>query len=93
MAGTNITETQLQTGEFELTTVGSAVKDSGIINVVTLEEGEQGCDDSLQVQGNNRQGGKWSNIKCHQGTQTELSSLFAVFDIKNVPEQVMEAHY
>ena len=91
MAGTNIIETQLQTGEFELTTVGSAVKDSGVIDV-TLEEGEQGCEDSVEVQGNNGQGTKRNNKKCHQGTQTELSSLFAVFDANNVPEPVEETH-
>ena len=92
MAGTNITETQLQTGEFELTTVGSAVKDSGIIDV-TLEEGEQGCEDSAEVQGNNRQGVKRSNAKCHQVTQTEFLSVFAVTDVKNAPEPVEENQF
>lgn len=68
MAGTNIVDTQLQTGDFELTTVGSAVSDTGVIDV-TLEEGEQDDDDAANKQDAHR------NTKCHHGTQTELSSL------------------
>ena len=92
MAGANIVETQLQTGEFELTTVGSAVQDSGIIDV-TLEEGEQSGEDSVEVQNTNRQWGKRSNKKCHQGTQTEFLSLFVVIDVKKVSELVEENHF
>ena len=92
MAGANIVETQLQTGEFELTTVGSAVQDSGIIDV-TLEEGEQGGEDSVQGQNRNPHGDNPSNKKCHQGTQTEFLSCFVVIDIKKVSEPVEDNHF
>ena len=85
MAGTNIIETQLHTGEFEceLTTVGSSVMNSGVIDF-TLEEAEKSGEDSVEMQNNNRHGGKCSNKKCHQGTQTEFSLLFAVTDVKKM---------
>ena len=70
----------LQTGDFEMVTVRGALKDSGAIDV-TLEENEQGDDDTLEMQGDNRQSAKYSkysNKKRHQGTQTE--SLFVVTD-------------
>ena len=41
IAGTNILENQLQTGQIDKPTILSAVKNSGAIDV-TLEEGEQG---------------------------------------------------
>ena len=68
MAGTNIVDTQLQAGNLELTTVGSAVRDTGVIDV-TLDEGEQDDDDAANKQDPH------NNTKCHHGTQTELSSL------------------
>ena len=71
VAGTNIVDTQLQTGDFELTTVGSAVSDTGVVDV-TLGEGEQDDDDAANKQD------ALNNTKCHHGTQTELSSLLVV---------------
>ena len=77
MVGKNVMLTQLQTGNFETTTLRGAVKDSGALDV-TLEEGEQG--DALDLQDDNHQVTKISNKKCHQGTQTEFSSLLTVAD-------------
>ena len=74
MAGTNIVDTQVTSGDFELTTISSAVRDTGAIDV-TLEEGEQEDDDAVDLQNNNCKGHKHSSIKCHQGTQTEVLSL------------------
>ena len=79
MVETDIMKTQLQTGNFEITTLRGAVKDSGAFDV-TLEEGEQGDDHALDQQDGNRQVAKISNKKCHQGTQTEISSLLTVTD-------------
>ena len=90
VAGTNIVETQLQTGDFELTTVGSAVQDSGIIDVA-LEDDEQGDDDTVEVQDDGGQGGKRinnNNTKCHLGTQTELLSLFPATNARDITESV-----
>ena len=91
MAGTNIVETQLQSGEFELTTVGSAVKDSGIIDVA-LEDDEQGDDDTVEVQDDGCQGSKRNNSKCHQGSQTELLSLFTANESRKVTESARDIY-
>ena len=77
MVEKNVMITPLQTGNFETTTLRGAVKDSGALEV-TLEEREQG--DALNLQDDNRQVTKISNKKCHQGTQTEFSSLVTVAD-------------
>ena len=79
MVGTNLLSSQLQTGDFELTTVRAAVQDSGAFDV-TLGEGEQADDHALDLQNDNRPVAKISNKKCHQGTQTEISSLLTVAD-------------
>ena len=97
MAGANIVETQFQTGEFELTTVGSAVKDSGITNV-KFEGSQQGGEDSIEEQDNSRgkrrKRSNRSDKKCNQqGTQTEFLALFAVTDVNNVLKPVEETHF
>ena len=79
MVGTNVMKTQLQTGNFEITTLRAAVKDSGAFDV-TLEEEEQGDDHALDQQDDDRQVAKISEKKGHQGTQTDISSLLAVAD-------------
>lgn len=73
-------KTQLQTGNFEITTLRGAVKDSGAFDV-TLEEGEEGDDHALDLQDDNRQVAKISKKKSHQGTQTDISSLLTVAEI------------
>lgn len=75
MAETNIFETQLETGEFEVTTVTTAVENTGITSV-TLEKSGQGGDDSAQVQEKNRRVKKGSKSKCHQETQTGYLLIF-----------------
>ena len=77
MVETNVLRTQLQTGDFEMTTLRGAVEDSGAF-AVTLEGGEQADDHALDLQDHNRPVAKISNKKCHQGTQTEISSLLTV---------------
>ena len=68
LVGKNVLKTQLQTGNFELTTLRAAVKGSGAFDV-TLEEGGQGDDHTLDLHGDNRPVAKTSNKK---GTQTEF---------------------
>ena len=49
LVGTNITSTQLDTGQFEMQTVAGAVKDSGVIDV-TLDDEEQDDDNPAEDQ-------------------------------------------
>ena len=79
MVEKNVLRTQLQTGNFEMTTLRGAVKDSGAFDV-TLEEGKQADDHALDLQDDNRPVAKIINKKCHQGTQTEVSLLLTVAD-------------
>ena len=71
MVGKNVLRTQLQTGNFEMTTLRGAIKDSGAFDV-TLQEGEQGDDHALDLHDDNRPNANIRNKKCHQGTQTEF---------------------
>jgi len=75
----NVLRTQLQSGDFEMTTLRGAIKDSGAFDV-TLEEGEQGDDHALDLYEDNRPRAKTSNKKCHQGTQTQFLWLLTVPD-------------
>ena len=90
MVEKDVLRTQLQSGHFEMTTLRTAVKDSGAFDV-TLEEGEQGDDHALDQQDDNRPVAKISNEKCHQGTQTEFSSLLTVADFP-VHETIQDIH-
>ena len=63
-------QSQPHTGKFEKPTILSAVKDSGAIDV-TLEDLKQDGDYAMETDGI-----KHGNARCHQGTQTELNSLF-----------------
>jgi len=49
LVGTNITNTQLDTGQFEMQSVVGAVKDSGVIDV-TLDDEEQDDDNPAEDQ-------------------------------------------
>ena len=76
VTGTNVLQTLLDTGEFEMVTLQSAVQDSGVIDV-TLEEGKEGDDDTVEEQENSRQVPKYSSQKCEQETQIKLISIFS----------------
>ena len=90
LVGKNVLQTQLQTGDFEMTTLGAAVKDSGAFDV-NLEEGGQGDDHALDLHGDNRPITKTSKRKCHQGTQTELLLLLTVANFP-VHEPIEDTH-
>ena len=90
LAETNVHNTQIDTGVFELVTLEAAVQDSGAIDV-TLEEGEEGDDATGEVQNNNGQSAMFSNQKCDQGTQTEFFSIFTKADVA-LHQPVYETH-
>ena len=71
LVGENVLRTQLQTGNFEMTTLRGAIKDSGAFDF-TLQEGEQGDDHALDLHDDNHPNAKIRNKKCHQGTQIEF---------------------
>jgi len=89
LVGKNVLRTQLQTGNFEMTTLRGAVKDSGAF-VVTLEEGEQG-DEQGDLHDASRPSTKISNKKCHQGTQTEFLRFLTVHDF-TVHKPIEDTH-
>ncbi|KAL9953038.1 hypothetical protein ACROYT_G040389 [Oculina patagonica] len=78
MAGTNVLNTQLQTGEFEQPTIATAVNDSGALSVeLSGGEGDHGDDNPNGLKRRNCKVAKFSKTKCDQKTQTELSTLSA----------------
>ena len=90
MVEKNVLRNQLQTGNFEMTTLRGAVKDSGAFDV-TLEEDEQGDDHVLDLQDGNRPIANVRNKKCHRGTQTDFSSFLKIADFP-VHETIEDTH-
>ncbi len=80
MAATNVLKTQLESGEFEMVTLEAAVNESVAVDV-TLKEVKQAEDDKMDMKDDDRQVTKKSNIKCDQGTQTELLMFLTVADV------------
>ncbi len=74
LVGTNVLNSQLQSGKMEKPTILSAVKDSGAIDV-TLEEGDQGDDYTTVVRDESFRVAEYSDTRRHQWTQTELCLL------------------
>ena len=90
VAGTNVLKTQLQSGEFEMVTLQTAVQDSGAIDV-TLEEDRQDDGNTVVEEDDVCQVAKNSNKNCDQETQTELFSLLTVADVM-LHKPVNEGH-
>ena len=92
LAGKNLLNTQLQSGDFEMTTLHASVKDSGAIDV-TLEDHEESDDETGgQVDDSNPLGAKYNNKNCHQATQTKLSALTTVTDVvqhESIKEEIL----
>ena len=77
MAGANVLNTQLQTGEFEQPSIATAVNDSGAMSI-SLSGGEDTLGDSaVKSKGRKCKVAKYSKTKCDQRTQTELSTVSA----------------
>ena len=70
----NVLQNQLQTGQIEKPIILSFVTHSGAIDV-TLEEGEQGDGNKVEIQDEIHQNALYSHPRRHQGTQTEMSSV------------------
>ena len=70
-SSTNILDNQLQTGQTEDTTIFAAVKDSGAIDV-SLDEGQQDDDSSMEDQREKCPEAERGETKCHKGSQTDL---------------------
>lgn len=77
MAGTNVLKTQLDTGEFEMVTLEAAVQDSGAVDV-TVEEGEECDDDTVEAEDHDRSVARKISKKCDKETQTQFLSLLTV---------------
>jgi len=75
---TSLTDDQLQTEHVDIPSILGAVKDCGAVDI-TLKEGEEEGDNTLEIQKGKGQDAK-SNNRRHQGTQTELSTLFPITD-------------
>ena len=82
LTGTNVLDTQLDTGQMEMTTITDAVKDSGVVDI-TLEETEQHDNTPAVEQDDNCNGDQYNIEKCDQGEQTELSSNFFIADVNS----------
>ena len=67
-AETNVLQNQLQTGQIDMPSILTVVKDSGAIDV-TLEEDEQADEKKVEVQAKRYHS---TGSRCHQGTQTDL---------------------
>ena len=78
VTGTDLLNTQLQSGDFEIETLQAAVKDSGVIDV-TIDEREEDDDDTGKD--GSRQVDKNRNKTCDQETQTECMSLLKTADV------------
>lgn len=74
LAGQNFFKNQLQTGEIEKSSLISAVKDSGAIDV-TLGESEEGNGNKEEIHDENHQNALYRHPRRHQGTQTEMPSV------------------
>lgn len=70
----NVLTNHLKTGQIELPTILTSVKDSGAIDV-TLEEDEHRDGNAVEGQGNNYQAAAYSQTRRHQVTQTEFCLL------------------
>ena len=92
LAGKNVLNTQLQSGDYEMTTLHASVKDSGVIDV-TLEDHEESDDQTVEkVEDSSPLRAKCSNKNCHQATQTKLSALTTVADVaqhKSIKEKIL----
>lgn len=76
MEGADVLTDQLQSGQIDQPTMLSEVKNSGAMDV-TLEEGDEGDDNKVEVEDESSQDTEQrnNNTRRHQGTQTEQCSI------------------
>ena len=87
LAETEILKSQLQTGETEMSTILSAVMNTGAIDG-TFEE--PGCDDTILKPAANCKVSKHKKTKCHKETQTVMLFITAGAIID---ETVKDTHF
>lgn len=78
MAGTNVLDDQLQTGQMETANILSAVKDSGAVDI-TIKGGQRSYN-TMEAQVNDCQDAEYDNKNCHKETQTESEALCDITD-------------
>ena len=76
---TNVLKNPLNTGNVELPTLFTTVKDTGIIDV-SFDEGEQHDVSMKDLRADSCEAATYRNRKCNRGTQTDIKSLFSIFD-------------
>lgn len=84
MVGTDILTNQLQTGKAEMPSIVAAVEDSGAVEVTLLlmPQGVQEDDKNpMEIQDDNCHDSACNEAKFHQGTQTELKTLFTTTSV------------
>lgn len=76
LSGKNILNSQLQTGNMEKPCIAASAKESGVMSItITCGKENLGDDKTTVLQKRNCKGVKYSNRKCHQGTQTDVFTL------------------
>ena len=89
----NFDDSHIQTGETKTSIIKGVAKDSKTRTVdVILENAEQHGNKPKKVEEDNCNEDQYINKKCHEGTQTELSSVFSIADgFFHQPEE--ESHF
>ena len=76
MMNTNVLDNQLQTGQTDMPTLISTVKDSGAMDVTLEERGQDDHKITVALHDGGCQDFKLKNTKSDHGTQTELFALW-----------------
>ena len=86
MVGTNVINNQLQTGDAEMPTILSAMKDSGAIGVGIEDDGKD-SNNPTEVLDDlyNCNDFQYNKTKFHQATQTQLSTVFTMTNVRLGP--------
>ena len=87
----NFDSPELQTGETKTSIIEGVAKDSKTVDVI-LGDAEQHGNNPSEVQEDNCNEDQYINKKCHEGTQTELCSVFSIANVL-VYQPEEESHF
>ena len=76
---TNVLKNPIETGNVELPTLFATVKDTGVIDV-SFDEGDRHDVDMKDLRADSCKAATCIKRKYNRGTQTEIQSLFPIFD-------------
>lgn len=76
---TNVLKNPLKTGNLEIPTLFATVKDTGVIDV-SLDEGDRHDVNMKDLRADSCEAATCIKRKCNRCTQTEIQSLFPIFD-------------